>query len=113
MRIAVASSNGEDLDLHFGKAHSLYVYEYNEEKDEFNLIDHRAVEIEKDTKHQNPKIIKAIEDCEVCICQQFGPKAQIYAEDAGLKLVKDEGTVLEVLRKYIDHVNFMKNIKIW
>jgi predicted Fe-Mo cluster-binding NifX family protein len=32
MRIAVASSNGEDLDLHFGKAHSLYVYEYDEEK---------------------------------------------------------------------------------
>ena len=112
MRIAVASSNGEDVDLHFGKAHSLYVYEYGEEKDDFNFIDHRTVEIEVDMKHQNPKIIKAIEDCEVCICQQFGPKAQIYAEDAGLKLVKDEGTVLEVLRKYIAHVNFMKNIKI-
>ena len=31
MRIAVASSNGEDVDLHFGKAHSLYVYEYDED----------------------------------------------------------------------------------
>jgi hypothetical protein len=30
----------------------------------------------------------------------------------GLKLVKDEGTVEEALRNYIDHVNFMKNIKI-
>lgn len=112
MRIAVASSNGEDLDLHFGKAHSLYVYEYDEEHDEINFIDKRTVEIESDTKHQNPKIIKALEDCEVAICQQFGPKAQIHAEDAGLKLVKDEGKVDEVLRKYIDHVNFMKNIKI-
>ena len=108
MRIAVASSNGEDVDLHFGKAHTLYVYEY----DEFNFINQRDVEIEADMKHQNPKIIKAIEDCEVAICQQFGPKAAIYAEDAGLKLVKDEGSVEEALRKYIDHVNFMKNIKI-
>lgn len=112
MRIAVASSDGENVDLHFGKASSLYVYEYNEEKDEFDFIDHRTVEIEMDMKHQNPKIIKVIEDCKVCICEQFGPKAAIFAEDAGLKLVKDEGTVEEVLRKYIDHVNFMKNIKI-
>mgnify|MGYP003571555038 CR=1 FL=1 len=113
MRIAVASSNGENVDLHFGKAKSLYVYEYDEEEDKFNFIDQRNVEIEVDMKHQNPKIIKAIEDCEVCICEQFGPKAAIYSEDAGLKLVKDEGTVEEVLRKYIGHVNFMKNIKIW
>ena len=112
MRIAVASSNGEDLDLHFGKAHTLYVYEYDEEKDEFDFIDKRTVEIEMDTKHQNPKIIEALDDCEVAICAQFGPKAQMHAEDAGLKLVKEEGTVEEALRAYIDHVNFMKNIKI-
>ena len=62
MRIAVASSNGEDLDLHFGKAHSLYVYDYDDEKDEFNFIDQRKVKIEVDMKHQNPKIIKAIEE---------------------------------------------------
>ena len=112
MRIAVASSNGENVDLHFGKAKSLFVYEYDEKEDKFNFIDQRNVEIEADMKHQNPKIIKAIEDCEVAICEQFGPKAAIYAEDAGLKLVKDEGTVEEALRNYIDHVNFMKNIKI-
>lgn len=112
MRIAVASSNGEDLDLHFGKASSLYIYEYDEENEKTSFIEQRAVEIEADTKHQNPKIIKAIGDCKVCICQQFGPKAQIYAEDAGLKLVKDEGTVEEVLKKYTDHIKFMKNIKI-
>ena len=111
MRIAVASTNGENVDLHFGKANSLYVYEYDENEDKFNFIDHRTVEIERDIKHQNPKIIKAIEDCEVAICEEFGFKAQIHAEDAGLKLVKDEGTVEETLRKYIDHVNFMKNIK--
>ena len=112
MRIAVASSNGENVDLHFGKARSLYVYEYDEEKDEISFLEQRTVEIEVDMKHQNPKIIKAIEDCEVAICEQFGPKAAIYAEDAGLKLVKEEGSVEEALKNYVNHVNFMKNIKI-
>ena len=46
MRIAVASTNGESVDLHFGKANSLYVYEYDEENDEFKFIDQRNVEIE-------------------------------------------------------------------
>ena len=112
MRIAVASSNGENVDLHFGKAKSLYIYEYDEEKDEISFLEQRTVEIEVDMKHQNPKIIKTIEDCEVAICEQFGPKAAIYAEDAGLKLVKDEGSVEEALKNYVNHVNFMKNIKI-
>ena len=44
MRIAVASTDGENVDLHFGKAHSLYVYEYDEEKDELKFIDQRTVE---------------------------------------------------------------------
>ena len=47
MRIAVASTNGENVDLHFGKARSLYVYEYDEESDEFKFIDQRNVEIER------------------------------------------------------------------
>lgn len=112
MRIAVASSNGEDVNLHFGKASSLYIYEYDEENDETSFIEHRTVEIEKDSKHQNPKIIKALADCEVAICEEFGFKASIFAEDAGLKLVKNEGTVEEVLKKYTDHVKFLKNVKI-
>ena len=112
MRIGIASTNGKDIDLHFGKASSLYIYEYDEENDKTEFIEHRTVEIDTDTKHQNPKIIKALEDCEVAICEQFGFKASIYAEDAGLKLIKDEGTVEEALKKYTDHIKFMKNIKI-
>ena len=38
MRIAVASTNGENVDLHFGKARSLYVYEYDEDEDKFNPL---------------------------------------------------------------------------
>ena len=112
MKIAVASTNGENVDLHFGKASSLYIYEFDEESDEIKFIEHRTVEIDKDTKHQNPKIINSLDDCEVAICEEFGFKASIFAEDAGLKLVKDQGTVEEVLKRYTDHIKFMKNVKI-
>ncbi|WP_297980897.1 NifB/NifX family molybdenum-iron cluster-binding protein [uncultured Methanobrevibacter sp.] len=112
MRIAVASSNGEEVDLHFGKASSLYIYEFDEKSEELKFVEQRTVEINEEKKHQNPKIIKTISDCKVAICAQFGFKAQIFAEDAGIKLILGEGTVEESLNKYVDHVKFMNNIKI-
>ena len=53
-------------------------------------------------------ILLGFDDVEVvAVCDKYEDRVE-----NGLKLVKDEGTVEEVLRKYIDHVNFMKNIKI-
>ena len=105
MRIAVTSSDGENVDLHFGKGNSLYVYDYN-------FLEHRTVAIEEDKKEQSYLIIKAIEDCDVAICLEFGFKAQIKANESNIKLVREEGTVKEALDSYINHINFMKNVKI-
>ena len=112
MKIAVASSDGENVDLHFGKGRSLYVYDYNEENGDLSFLEHRTVRIEEDKKEQSYLIINAIKDCDVAICLEFGFKAQIKANDANIKLVREEGTVKDALDSYINHVNFMKNVKI-
>ncbi|MBQ2654156.1 MAG: dinitrogenase iron-molybdenum cofactor biosynthesis protein [Methanobrevibacter sp.] len=106
MRLAVVSSDGENVDLHLGKGKSVYVYDYDEE---LSFVEQRDVEIAEDSKHQGGKVIKACSDCDVLISVQFGFKSKIKAEDAGIKLVMDEGPVDEVLQRYVDHVNFMKN----
>ena len=106
MRLAVVSSDGENVDLHLGKGKSVYVYDY---EDELSFVEMRSVEIAEDSKHQGSKVLKACEDCDVLISVQFGFKSKIKAEDAGIKLVIDEGPVDEVLKRYIDHVEFMKN----
>jgi len=43
------------------------------------------------------------------ISVQYGFKSKIKADDQGIKLVMDEGPIDEVLKRYVDHVNFMKN----
>ena len=106
MRLAVVSSDGENVDLHLGKGRSVYVYDY---EDELDFIERRDVEISEDARHQGGKVIKACEDCDVLIAVQYGFKSKIKAEDAGIKLVEDEGPIDDVLKRYIDHVNFMKN----
>ena len=106
MRLAVVSSDGENVDLHLGKGKSVYVYDY---EDELNFVEMRSVEIAEDSKHQGSKVLKACEDCDVLISVQFGFKSKIKAEDQGIKLVMDEGPIGEVLKRYINHVEFMKN----
>ena len=106
MRLAVVSSDGENVDLHLGRGKSVYVYDYDEE---LSFVEMRSIEIEDDSRHQGGKVIKACEDCDVLIAVQYGFKSKIKAEDAGIKLVEDEGPIDEVLRRYIDHYNFMKN----
>ena len=106
MRLAVVSSDGENVNLHLGRGKSVYVYDYG---DELSFVERRDVEIADDAKHQGGKVINACKDCDVLIAVQYGFKSKIKAEDAGIKLVMDEGSIDEVLKRYIDHVNFMKN----
>lgn len=106
MRLAVVSSDGENVDLHLGKGRSVYVYDYD---GDLEFVEMRSVEIAEDEKHQGGKVIKACNDCDVLIAVQFGFKSKIKADDAGIKLVMDEGPIDEVLKRYIDHYNFMKN----
>lgn len=106
MRLAVVSSDGVNVDLHLGKGKSVYVYDYDED---VNFVERRDVEIAEDAQHQGGKVIKACEDCDVLISVQYGFKSKIKAEDAGIKLVEDEGPITDVLKRYIDHYNFMKN----
>lgn len=106
MRLAVVSSDGKNVDLHLGKGKSVYVYDW--ENDELSFVESRDVEITEDSKHQGGKVIKACSDCDVLISVQYGFKSKIKAEDADIKLVMDEGPVDEVLKRYIDHVEFMK-----
>ncbi len=105
MRLAVVSSDGVNVDLHLGRGKSVYVYDY---EDELIFIEKRDIEIAEDAKHQGGKVISACEDCDVLISVQYGFKSKIKAEDVGIKLVEDEGPIDEVLKRYIDHVNFMK-----
>ena len=105
MRLAVVSSDGENVDLHLGKGKSVYVYDYD---DELSFFERRDIEIAEDAKHQGGKVIKTCSDCDVLIAVQYGFKSKIKAEDANIRLVMDEGPIDEVLERYINHVEFMK-----
>lgn len=105
MKIAVATSNGKEVD-HFGKAREFMIYEFDEENIKFT--EKRDSPKIKGEKHQWQKSLDVIEDCEVVICAQAGLKGKFGIKNAGIKLVEDEGSVEEVLERYVNHYKFMK-----
>lgn len=104
MKLAIASLDGKMVD-HFGKAHEFMIYEFDGEKMKF--IEKRESPKIKGEKHQWQKSLDTIKDCEVVICVQAGLKGKLGLKNAGIKLVEDEGSIDEVLTRYIKHYKFM------
>ncbi|MDR2874231.1 MAG: FeMo cofactor biosynthesis protein [Methanobrevibacter sp.] len=108
MKIAIASSDGKNVDLHFGKANSIYVYYFDGENSKF--IEHRTVEIDLNERHQWTKVLDVISDCDIIMSAQTGFKSKYGIEKAGLKSFEVKGPIETVLKKYIDHYKFMNDI---
>jgi predicted Fe-Mo cluster-binding NifX family protein len=107
MKIAIASSDGENVDLHFGKANSIYIYDFDGENSKF--IEHRTIELLPNEKHQWTKVLNTISDCDIVMSVQTGFKSRFGIEKAGIKSFEVEGSIENVLKKYIDHYKFMNN----
>lgn len=105
MKIAVASSDGKDVD-HFGKAQGFMIFEFDQENVQF--IERRKSPKTKGEKHQWQKSLDVVGDCEIVICAQAGLKGKFGLKNAGIKLVEDEGSIDEVLERYVKHYKFMK-----
>lgn len=105
MKIAIASSNGENVDLHLGKADSIYIYEY---LDGLELIEHRNIDIDKNAKHQGGKVLEACQDCDVIIVEDFGFKTKVTANEMNIILFKGHGKINEVFNEFVNWYEVMK-----
>ena len=129
MRIAIASSDEKNVDLHFGKARAFCIFDFDEDGNNKNFVERRIFDFEHNCdncpsncknmerknlkfqsteKHQWMKTLNAIRDADIIICVQAGFKAKMGIEEAGIKLVEDEGPIEAVLNSYIEHYKFMK-----
>lgn len=105
MKIAIASSDDGQYAEHFGKAQKFMIYEFDGEEVEF--LQTRESPKVPGEKHQWAKSLEAIKDSDVIICMQIGINAKPALKKMGKDVVEDEGTVEEVLGRYVKHYQFM------
>lgn len=99
-RIAIASSNGRNIDLHFGKAQQFYIYDINE-------TDYRFVEIRKSQMILNhdanefDRAVENIKDCLAVFVSRIGKVALIYIIANGLRVFEAPYPIEGVLDKLV------------
>jgi predicted Fe-Mo cluster-binding NifX family protein len=92
-RLAVASTDGKYVDLHFGDADQFFIFEINEGKAQFKEVRYKNdVPVQKH-KDRWVTSLKIVEDCRTVICNKIGAEPNIILRKMGKKVVQLESEV--------------------
>lgn len=99
-RVAVASSDGINIDLHFSKASSFYVYELNDNS--YRFIENRKQDAAKRHDEEGFAVtLKLIEDCKSIVVSQIGIGALAFAHSKGFRVFEAPYPVETVMENFI------------
>jgi predicted Fe-Mo cluster-binding NifX family protein len=127
-KIAVASTDGINIDLAFGAANEFLIYEVDQgnyivseirEWDVDRTIDvlRKAVEQKIEVKAcgcgdgiDNPKV-ELIEDCRCLLCSKIGPPAKRQLENKNVSVFDVEAKITDALEKVISYYTTLTDRK--
>jgi len=97
VRVAIASTMGEEVDGHFGSCPHYLVYQLSEEA--FRLIDIRTTEAADEAEDKNAFRANLVKDCQVIFMQSVGGPAAAKIVRAGIYPMKkpEGGSATETL----------------
>ena len=98
MKIAVTSSDGENIDTHFGKAETVYVFEF--QKSNLKLLEKRDIEkycseVPGHTfrNEEFQKVFDAISDCNVLYTKKIGKTPAEKCRSQGIEIKELDGKI--------------------
>ncbi|OPX42511.1 dinitrogenase iron-molybdenum cofactor [Ruminiclostridium hungatei] len=100
-RIAIASSDGKNIDLHFARATSFYIYEIDQKAFKFIEIRKPSAANSHD-ESEFARTLKLIEDCSSIIVNRIGRGALAFIQAKGIRIFEASYPIDVVLKKLID-----------
>lgn len=99
-RIAIASTDGENIDLHFAKASQFYIFDVHDK--EYTFIEvRRNPEIVCHGESEFQKILAILNDCSAIVVSQIGYGAAKYIFSTGIRVFEAPYPIKDVLRKLV------------
>ncbi len=103
-RIALASSNGDDIDEHFGRAKFFRIYELT--RDGYSFLESRDAvaacqHARTHSKTDFDRIADLLSDCDALLVQRIGEGAASYLISKGVRVFEVSGSIDAVLGKFI------------
>ncbi|HEX2925144.1 MAG TPA: NifB/NifX family molybdenum-iron cluster-binding protein [Ruminiclostridium sp.] len=100
-RVAFASSDGVNVDLHFAKASSFYIYEID--NDSFEYVGHRKQDaLSKHDEDGFSETLKLIGDCKSVVVSQIGMGALAFVNSRGFRVFEASYPIEAILQKFIE-----------
>ncbi|MCK9151954.1 NifB/NifX family molybdenum-iron cluster-binding protein [Methanobacterium alcaliphilum] len=104
MKIAVASTNGKIIDLHFGDADQFLIYKINNGNYEFDEIREKTPIPLNNHQERWVASIDLINDCKAVICSKIGKEPTIELRKMGIKPVQLDCNVKEAVKECSKHL---------
>ena len=105
MRVAVASTNGKHIDVHFGDANQFFIFDISDEGIEVVELRKKVYKPLDEHSSRWKKAVDLIKDCSVVFCAKIGPEPKEELKTKGIKVIELETSIKEALERY---VNFKK-----
>ncbi|MDR3292755.1 MAG: hypothetical protein LBT20_01465 [Clostridiales bacterium] len=107
-RVAVGSSDGKALDVHFGKCAKYFVYESDFSEGAFLFKEVREIEpVCKQcgrSEHDFGEVAETLSDCKIILVSRIGYPSRAYMESRGFAVLSDDGLVGDALARLISHL---------
>lgn len=114
-KVAVASTDGKEVDSHFGKATLFYIYENHPEDDSWKLTEQRKVTPVCDGgNHDDTRLQEQVEnfsDCKYILVSKIGWSAENALEEEDIHSLELPGTITEALDKLIKYEKLQQLIQ--
>ncbi len=104
MKIAVASTNGKLVDLHFADANQFLVYEIQDKEGKFKEMREKTdLPLDNHTERWIASI-DLINDCKAVLCSKIGKEPKIELRKLGIKPIELDCEVEEALSECSQHL---------
>ena len=93
MRIAVASSDGKNVDLHFSACVHFLIFEVQDRNVEFFELRKKPAITIKEHSDRWKSACDLLEDCDMILCAKIGPEPRSNIEKKGVRVLESSGLI--------------------
>ncbi len=108
-KIAIASTDGVSINEHFGKTKLFFIYEIDDKKGTYQLLERRENILDKSDSHYLAAA-QLLADVEVVLVSSIGPQARNELQRKGVIAFVLSGSIDKALTTYGKRRNIVKNI---
>lgn len=102
MKIAVASSDGERVDQHFGQAQHFLIFQMGKSGLEFVELREKSKNPIYDHEYRWKRGLEILKDCKVVFCRRIGDEPRQKLLENGIEVVESKNnTITNAITSYL------------